>query len=175
MEIKVDVIGDAKLLQSMRSVQGFIRSRELRVALEDAKNALVKVAQDAAPRDSRFLRQSITGQVENWGTDHPAVRAGTHAHYAPDVEFGTRPHAIFPFRKKALFWVNYDNPKSRPHLKGAGAVFTFARMVRHPGTKAQPFMRPAYQAVKPRLIQAMTRILKAKMTAGSGPTVTLEG
>lgn len=45
--------------------------------------------------------------------------------------FGTRPHIILPRRKKALYWPGADHPVAR---------------VRHPGTKANPFLtRALYQ------------------------------
>lgn len=56
------------------------------------------------------------------------------APYAGYVEFGTRPHQI------------------RPRKPGGSLVFkvgdktVFARVVNHPGTKAQPFVMEAFQA-----------------------------
>jgi len=44
---------------------------------------------------------------------------------------GTKPHKIFPRRKRALRWV------------GAGGCFAFAKFVRHPGTKAMKFVEGA--------------------------------
>ena len=51
------------------------------------------------------------------------------ANYARYVEFGTRPHEIRPRTKRALRWKD-------------GTGYRFARFVRHPGTRAQPFMIP---------------------------------
>jgi hypothetical protein len=51
--------------------------------------------------------------------------AATHP-LAPIIEFGSKPHEIGPKAKQALKF---------------GSVF--AAGVEHPGTKAQPFMRPA--------------------------------
>ena len=55
--------------------------------------------------------------------------------YAPDVEFGTSPHVIRPNAKKAL------------KFKSKGKA-VFAKKVMHPGTRAQPFFRPALDQVK---------------------------
>ncbi len=44
------------------------------------------------------------------------------------VEYGTRAHVIRPRTKKALWWPDAQHPVKR---------------VWHPGTKAQPFIRPA--------------------------------
>lgn len=48
-----------------------------------------------------------------------------HWHF---VEYGTRPHIIRPRVKRALWWPDADHP---------------VKSVYHPGTKAQPFIRPA--------------------------------
>jgi hypothetical protein len=51
------------------------------------------------------------------------------ANYAAFVEFGTRPHEIRPRNRKALRWKS-------------GGAYRFARVVQHPGTRAQPYMIP---------------------------------
>jgi hypothetical protein len=51
--------------------------------------------------------------------------------YWSDVEYGTKPHMIYPVHAKALRW------------ESDGQVH-FAKKVRHPGTKAQPFIRPNF-------------------------------
>jgi hypothetical protein len=56
-----------------------------------------------------------------------------HWHF---VEYGTRPHRIFAKAGSALWWPGARHP---------------VKMVRHPGTKAQPFIRPA--AYKQRRLQ----------------------
>lgn len=69
----------------------------------------------------RFSNDSMTLVSVHVGTDHWA-----------DVEYGTNPHTIVPRTKKALFWPGARHP---------------VRKVNHPGTPAQPFIRPAvYQA-----------------------------
>ena len=47
------------------------------------------------------------------------------ASYAPYVEFGTKPHDIFPKDKKALYWPGAAHPVAK---------------VNHPGTKSNQFM-----------------------------------
>lgn len=60
------------------------------------------------------------------------------------LEHGTKAHDIVPRTKRALRW-----PTGGTRLSGRATVasaragaFAFARRVRHPGTKAQPFMKP---------------------------------
>jgi hypothetical protein len=46
------------------------------------------------------------------------------------VEYGTSPHVIKPVNKRALYWPGAAHPVAS---------------VNHPGTRAQPFMRPAIE------------------------------
>ncbi len=63
----------------------------------------------------------------------------TRMKYAPMVEFGVRPHIIRPKDKKALAF-------GRPIGKTKGGDImreTVVKEVHHPGTAAQPFLRPS--------------------------------
>lgn|SRR3990167_1151960 len=55
---------------------------------------------------------------------------GFKAFYALYVHEGTKAHLILPSKKKALFWKGAAHPM---------------RAVRHPGTKANPFLRKAIE------------------------------
>lgn len=72
-----------------------------------------------APVDSGELVRSIRRRGTVITIDAP------HWHF---VEYGTRPHIIRPRVKRALWWPGADHPVKR---------------VYHPGTRAQPFIRPA--------------------------------
>ena len=66
------------------------------------------------------------------------------ANYAAYVERGTRPHVIVPKRAKALRWAAGGNARLSGRPRTGGQV-RFAKRVRHPGTKARPFMIPGAQ------------------------------
>ena len=55
--------------------------------------------------------------------------------YAAAVEFGTSPHIIVPVKKQALAF----------KMDGKNVI---VKKVMHPGSEAQPFMRPALDQVK---------------------------
>lgn len=91
--------------------------------------------------------------------------------YAAHVEYGTKPHLIRPRRKKALFFASeYALQANRAKLAGTGLAprgtirrrktgaatnatvarfgtlaFQYATVVRHPGTRAQPYLIPGAQ------------------------------
>lgn len=78
-----------------------------------------------APWKSGYLAQSIVKEV---GINEATIEA--LAPYAGFVEKGTAPHEIRPMRAQAL------------RFEVAGQV-VFAKLVRHPGTKPNPFMQRA--------------------------------
>lgn len=105
-------------------------------ALDDLGPLMRDIALSAVAEEKRLspvktgnLRRSINvGRV----TDRSA-EVIARAEYAAYVEFGTKPHEIRPRNRRALSW------------KGRGGKAVFAKYVRHPGTRAQPFMIPGAQ------------------------------
>lgn len=59
---------------------------------------------------------------------------GPTVNYAAAVEFGTAPHIIKPVNKKALFWQGAKHP---------------VRSVRHPGSRANPYMERIIEQASP--------------------------
>ena len=94
------------------------------------------------------LRKSIVGRVvrrDAHGTSGTIEATAPHAGY---VEAGTEPHVIRPRSARALRWEE-------------GGEAHFARVVRHPGTRARPFMGPA--AIKAEgLLYAKMQIVAAR-------------
>ena len=75
---------------------------------------------DPVPWRTGFLLMSFRFKVGEL-----SARWFPTAAYAPYVEFGTKPRTITATKKRALFWVGASHP---------------VRSVKHPGTKANPFM-----------------------------------
>ena len=121
--------------------------------LEGAKRIIVEstvnIQSDAvslAPEDTGNLKSSIDFNITNNGLTGE-IFAG--AEYAPDVEFGTAPHKIVAKNGKALAFKK--NGKT-----------VFAKSVNHPGTRAQPFLFPAWEAEMPKFESAMRKELNTK-------------
>lgn len=97
--------------------------------------AMDRLADDIADDAGRIAPIGETGRLATTIRVHRegpfSRRIHAHAPYAAYVELRTRPHTIRRRRAKALRWVE---PSGRVR---------FAWKVRHPGTDAQPFLRPA--------------------------------
>lgn len=79
----------------------------------------------------------------NWADEEDVVYVvGPSAEYAIFVEFGTDPHLITPDDAEALKFEG----KILPGVPETETIF--ATRVLHPGTDAQPFMRPALRYIE---------------------------
>lgn len=96
--------------------------------LQNSANYLKSEMEARVPVRTGKLRQSIQIRILN-----QKVIIGPDTDYANFVEFGTAPHEIKPKNKKALAF-------------RVGGKTVIVKSVHHPGTKAQPFVRPAFDA-----------------------------
>ena len=103
------------------------------------KLALVAVAEQKrlVPRRTGNLGRSI-GIERVTATSADTV---AHANYALFVERGTKAHTIVPRNRKALRWPAAGSSTLGGRVRSGGSVI-FAKRVRHPGTRARPFMEP---------------------------------
>ena len=87
------------------------------------------------------LSRSITTKMG----DLEATIHTSNVKYAVIVEKGSRPHVIRPKNKKALYW------------KGAKIP---VKLVNHPGSKAKPFLIPAFESEKDKFIENLKEAIE---------------
>jgi HK97 gp10 family phage protein len=104
-------------------------SDDVKRAVERTRIDVQNEARRRAPVDTGRLRSSIVSRAEGSGRTVGYV-VGTNVNYAAAVEYGTAPHVIKPKYKQALYWPGAAHPVAQ---------------VNHPGTRAQPFLRPAIE------------------------------
>lgn len=97
-------------------------AQALNLSLEGIGNDFINELVKAAPVDTGFLRNSISYEVVNNVLN---IRMPEYAFF---VEFGTMPHLIQAVNKKSLHWKS-------------GGKDHFAKVVHHPGTDPNPFIR----------------------------------
>ena len=117
---------------------------------EKVKDAILKStlqieaqAKLLAPAKTGKLRGSIQSRVFNDGLSGEVTATAAHAAF---VEFNTRAHIIRPKRKK---WLRFKK----------GGEWVFRKVVFHPGTTEQPFMRPALEQERPHLLRELNDIV----------------
>lgn len=127
----------------MRRFEALRTGRAGRLVLGSFGTLTVQYARQEVPQKTRNLHRSI--RVDEVDVARQLVRVvagGTRqVGYAAHVEFGTRAHVIVPRNRKALAW---GGPRRLSGSLRSGARPTsFATRVNHPGTRPQPYLRPA--------------------------------
>lgn len=97
---------------------------------------------ELAPVRSGFMRDSISEFI-----GEGEARVGPTAPYALFVEYGTRPHTIYPVNASCLAFF-------------AGGRMVFTAYVNHPGTKPQPFVRYAAEEAQRRAPEVWEQAFK---------------
>jgi len=105
-----------------------------RQELREASRQVVNRAKVLAPVRTGRLRSSIRAEPPRFFSLRGMVKVGSDLEYAGFVNDGTRPHVIRPRRAKALRFT-------------VGGRVVFAKVVNHPGQRAQPFLDRALREV----------------------------
>lgn len=114
-------------------------------------------AKQNSPVRKSFLRNSIRATIKGKLSGQVAVGAK----YGGYVHQGTRPHVILPRNKKMLAWRTavgmsiktrrfvYASKAGGVTQSKSKSVYSFAQIVHHPGTKANPFLQKAVDKERP--------------------------
>ena len=101
-----------------------------------------------APVKSGRLRQNIVSEVvTNESQALGRVFVAPFVPYAKFVEYGTKPHDIYPTKAQALRFM-------------VGGEAVFAKVVHHPGTKAQRYVHGPFEEMKPDIIAKIEAAVK---------------
>ena len=126
-----------------------ILAQEFTRAMRQTLLAIERRAKRRAPVNTGRLRASITPDIRSPFEGY----VGTNVDYAAAVEYGGRPHVIKP-RKANVLRFKVGGTKGRYVTSKSGKKYwrkgkpgneVFAMSVKHPGTKAKPFLEPAYR------------------------------
>ena len=87
------------------------------------------------------LRRGIATKIG----DMEATIHTSNIKYASMVEKGTRAHIIRPKSKKALYWKGASRP---------------VKQVNHPGSKAKPYLIPAFEKEKDQFLEKLKEVIR---------------
>ena len=142
--IKIDTSEVDKFVIDLKGMSKEIRSDVQRVLKNSGFNIEARAKRNLSSNGSvktGYLRNGITTDVGNLEvTVHTS-----NIKYARMVEEGTRPHTIRARGKKALYWKGAKHP---------------VKSVRHPGSKAKPYLIPAFNKEKEVIIKDIEKIIK---------------
>ena len=142
--IKIDTSEIDKFVIDLKDTSENIRSDVQKVLKKSGFNIESKAKLNITNNGSvktGHLRRGITTDVGNMEvTVHTS-----NIKYARGVEEGTRPHTIRAKNKKALYWKGAKHP---------------VKSVRHPGSRAKPFLIPAFEKEKEVIMKDLEKIVK---------------
>ena len=142
--IKIDTSEIDKFVIDLKGTSEDIRSDIQKVLKKSGFNIEARAKRNITNNGSiktGHLRRGITTDVGNMEvTVHTS-----NIKYARGVEEGTRSHIIRPKNKKALYWKGAKHP---------------VKSVRHPGSRAKPFLMPAFEKEKEVLIRDLEKVIK---------------
>ena len=142
--IKFDTSEIDKFVIDLKGTSEDIRSDVQKVLKKSGFNIEARAKRNITNNGSvktGHLRRGITTDIGNMEvTVHTS-----NIKYARGVEEGTRPHTIRAKNKKALYWKGAKHP---------------VKSVRHPGSRAKPFLIPAFEKEKEVIIKDLEKIVK---------------
>lgn len=94
-----------------------------------AADQLLEELQEAAPVNTGFLRDSISIEITDLGSEQLTLTVLVEADYADDLNFGTRPHPIEGRPVLRFQW-----PDAPAGLEPDEDGFFYFRSVNHPGS-----------------------------------------
>lgn len=148
VDIKVD--GLAELQKALETLSDKIERNVIRSALRSGLKVMKTEAEARVPVRSGKLKASFrirTRMVK--GAPVAALSSGDKkVFYSNMVEFGTKPHDITSKNGKPLA------------IGGGKPVYK----VHHPGAKAKPFMRPAFDAGSRRSVEEFAAYVRKRLT-----------
>ena len=142
--IKIDTSEIDKFVIDLKDTSENIRSDVQKVLKKSGFNIEAKAKLNITNNGSvktGHLRRGIATDVGNMEvTVHTS-----NIKYARGVEEGTRPHIIRAKGKKALYWKGARHP---------------VRKVNHPGSRAKPYLIPAFEKEKEVIMKDLEKVIK---------------
>jgi HK97 gp10 family phage protein len=131
--------GGKEIQDFLNTLAPKLEANIMRSALRAGAKVILEEAKQNVPVSSGDLRDSLRVSTSSKkGLVTASVKAGNKkVWYSRLVEFGTAPHSI----------------RARSGFLNFGGIFT--KSVEHPGSKAKPFLRPAFDSRSNQAIEAI--------------------
>ena len=142
--IKIDTSEIDKFVIDLKDTSENIRSDIQKVLKKSGFNIEAKAKLNITNNGSVKTGHLIRGITTDVGNMEVTVHT-SNIKYARGVEEGTRPHTIRAKNKKALYWKGAKHP---------------VKSVRHPGSRAKPFLMPAFEKEKEVIIKDLEKVIK---------------
>ena len=142
--IKIDTSEIDKFVIDLKETSEDIRSDVQKVLKKSGFNIEARAKRNITDNGSVKTGHLMRGVTTDVGNMEVTVHT-SNIKYARGVEEGIRPHIIRAKNKKALYWKGAKHP---------------VKSVRHPGSKAKPFLIPAFEKEKEVIMKDLEKIVK---------------
>ena len=142
--IKIDTSDIDKFVIDLKGMSKELRSDVQKVLKNSGFNIEARAKRNLSSNGSVKTGHLRNGIATNVGNLEVTVHT-SNIKYARIVEEGSRPHTIRAKGKKALYWKGARHP---------------VKSVRHPGSKAKPYLIPAFEKEKEVIIKDIEKIIK---------------
>ena len=142
--IKIDTSDIDKFVIDLKGMSKELRSDVQKVLKNSGFNIEARAKRNLSSNGSVKTGHLRNGIATNVGNLEVTVHT-SNIKYARIVEEGSRPHTIRAKGKKALYWKGARHP---------------IKSVRHPGSKAKPYLIPAFEKEKEVIIKDIEKIIK---------------
>ena len=119
--------------------EALVRQTVKNSAFNIQKNAKSNLTKNKSV-DTGHLRRGISTDIRGLG----ATIHTSNIKYAPGVEYGTKAHIIKAKNKKVLYWKGAKHP---------------VKKVNHPGSKAKPYLIPAFNQEKDQFLEKLKEVI----------------
>lgn len=152
---------DAAAREAMRKSPEVVE-RMLGFAIQRGADEIAREARNKAPKSFSTLTNSIRAQ--RLSPLHYFVAPGVN--YAPWVEGGRMPMRKMPPKGALVAWIKQ---KLRVTEEKAGRMeFVIARAIQRQGIKPQPFMQPAFEAKRGRVVELANEAMRRAISEING-------
>jgi HK97 gp10 family phage protein len=151
MRVDIDIQGINAAIKDIKRWE-HTKNQAVKNAINESALNIQKGAKRRCPVDTGRLRSSIAMQPYNEGF---TMRVGTKVHYAPYVEFGTGKFVDVPAGVDVPT-TGRQTPWRYPESRGGVET---GEMIWTSGNKPQPFLFPASEEEKPKLVRALREAL----------------
>ena len=142
--IRIDYSDLSKLTVSLKKLSDETEINVSKVIKDSAfniqRNAMSNLANNGSVKTGH-LRRAISVDMGNL----EATIHTSNVKYAVMVEKGTKAHVIKPKNKKALYWKGATHP---------------VKQVNHPGSRAKPYLIPAFEKEIPYFVENLKEVVK---------------
>ena len=137
--------GIEEMLKNLQKVGSAVAKRAPSMAVRAGSKPIIKSIRNRAPRQTGSLRKSIGVKVKNYRPSS-AVTAIIGAR--------SKSYQTAEGKRNPSLYSHLAEFGTAPHRLGSQKKIITRRGKKHPGAKAQPFMRPGWDAAAPAAVDA---------------------